>query len=882
MPKKKLTKKERKAAQREIDQKKKEINKNAKSTKKSLKARVNETEAFANDKAKKNSKERARAKSIFNAIGFNLMYEDGICEVEDGLFSQTLTFSDISYQSARIEDQKTYFKLYSQVFDYCGSETCLQMNIINTPIPHEYIGKKEFFKSSSEEDQQYVDEYNKVLNHKMLEGVSNLERNRYLTYSVSADSYEQAVPRLARMRGDLSSAFNKLGCSVNVLNGIDRLKLIASQLRPDRPFEFDYKELLSSGLTAKDYVCPLSLDFKPQGETSLFKSEDKYCQVLVFRKFGSQLTDSAISDLIDLTMPMNICLHTQAIDKGKSTDFVKNRLGWIDKEVVEYQQHAVKKGFDYQLIPQELQFTKNEGEELLNQLLYQNQRLFIFSGLVYLYADSYEELQEEAVQVISTARRNSIEIDVLDCQQRQGMNSILPLGNNHIEVSRYLTTAQTAMMIPFATQELNQKGGGYYGQNKVSNNLILMNRKSLAAPMGFFLGMPGSGKSFAVKREISNTFFSNPNDEFIIFDPQDEYPMLVQALGGTSFELQKDHLNLFDIYAGAYDVTGEDPTIFKSESILAIASEVMGKTSEGLSPEEKTVIDRCVRLTYAKFANADRPPILQDFYEILKAQPDEEAQRLVLAFELYVTGGLNYFNHQTSANIETRITSFSFKQLGSNMRVFSMLVLLDFAYNRMLYNFERGITTWLYIDEVQSLFANDAIVAYFDKFWSEGRKFNLIPTGITQTVERIIDHPKAKLLLSNSDFLILLRQSDRDRKNLAGILGLSPQQESYIDRTNKPGEGLLIAGPAVIPFKDDWPHGCLYDLWNTKPSEIAEKKKAAWQKKKEEQREKTMNQNSQDNKEKTCPICGSVIADGEGVTMPDGQYLCHDCAEIFS
>lgn len=838
-----LSRREQKAAAKEVAGRKKAVEAQAKATRKSLKAEMNEEAQRQKKEAKALRTARDGAKSVYELLGFDLMYQDGTCEVEKGLFSQTLAFSDISYQSASYEAQESYFKEYAGVFDYCSSDTYVQINVINTKLPSDKIGRESFFnETGTAEIDDYISEYNQILNNKKLEGVSNLERNRYMTFTVQAESYEKALPELARKRSDFTAALSKLGCRVEKLDGEQRLALISNQLRPGKPFSIDYDELLINGLTAKDYVCPQSLDFKPEGLTSAFQSESLWCQALTFRKFGSQLSDTAIADIADLPMPLNVSLHVQALDKSKSTDFVLNRLAWIDKDIIEYQRKAVRQGFDYQLLPQELSYSKNEAEELLDQMQNLGQRLCVFSGVVYTYAETYEKLADQVKQIMSVGRKNAIELDTLDCQQPQGLNTALPLGAARIEQQRYMTTSQVAMMVPFATQELSQPGGGYYGQNKVSQNLILMNRSLLAAPMGFVLGKPGSGKSFAVKREITNTFLAHPEDEIIIVDPQGEYPPLVNALGGTAFNLSPgatgDHINVFDFFAGSYDVTGEDPTLFKSEAIMAIASVVMGRGDTGITPEERTIIDRCVRLTYAEFEDADRAPVLGDFYRILKEQPEEEAARLVTGFELYVEGGLSYFNHETSVELDKRIVSFSFKQLGDNMRIFAMLVILDLAYNRMLANFNKGIRTWLYIDEVQSLFSISSVVAYFDKFWAEGRKFNLIPTGITQTVERILNHPVAKLLLSNSDYLMLLKQSDTDRKTLTAILGLSEQQAEYIDRSTNPGEGLLIAGEAVVPFKDDWPHGKLYTLWNTKPDEIAADKKAKWQQKQAEAQNK--------------------------------------------
>ena len=829
-----LTKKEQKQATKELAKKRKQMRKEGK---KGIRETVDDNGEVLSDKSRKQAKARSSAKDAYSAMGFNLMYQDGTCEVEEGIFSQAIEFGDISYQSVSVADQKEYVKMYSQLFEYCGPDTTLQMNILNIPIPRDAVGNQEFFDTGEPALMPLVGEYNDVLNRKMLEGVSNMTRRRVLTFSIAADNYEMALPRLARIRTDLLASLRRIGCPGKRLDGRERLEVIYTQTCPGRRFTFEYEDLLVSGLTTKDYVCPTGIDFKPDGDDATFRQSGKYCQVLVFRKFGSQLSDVALSNIIDLAIPINVTLHVQGLDKGKSADYVKQRLGFIDKDIIEYQQHAVRKGFDPNLLPQNLSFSKNEGEELLGEIQYKNQRLFIFTGLVMTYADTPEELSDRVQRIISQARHSSIEIDELACQQLEGWNSCLPLGNNHVSIGRYLTTAQVSIMVPFATQELNEPGGGYYGQNKVSKNLILFNRKGLAAPMGFVLGMPGSGKSFAVKREIFNSYLANPEDEFIIIDPQGEYPPIVENLGGSVFRLSpssNDHINVLDIYEGAWKVTGEDPTLMKSESMCALTGEVMGLSS-ALTPEETTIVDRCVREVYKRNEYSVEPPTLRDFYAVLKEQPDPEAVRLVRGYELYVEGGLNYFDHQTTVDINKRITVFSFKNLGNQMRVFAMLVILDFVYNRMLYNFERGVTTWLYIDEVQSLFANGAVLNYFDKFWAEGRKFNLIPTGITQTVERIIEHPTAKFLLANSDFLMLLRQSDRDRHNLASILGLSPQQEEYVGRAIDVGEGLLIAGSSVVPFEDNFPKGRLYDLWNTKPDEIAEQKQAAWQRMKTEE-----------------------------------------------
>ena len=800
------------------------------SRKTSLDRRLREQEKELSAKNASKRKARFSARDVNGFIGYDALYHDGIAQVEEGLFSQTIAFSDISYQSAGYESKKVIFSIYCQLFDYFGADTSVQLSVINTPIHADEIGRKVFFEHGAEGMDGYVDEYNRILNDKMREGVSNLVRERYLTYAVGAADVDAAVPKLARMRSDITETLARIKCQSRVVKGPERLALLSSQLRPGRRMPCGF-EILSprSGLRTKDIIAPSCIDFKPDGRSDCFRAEGTYGQVLAFRRFGSELSDTVLADIIDLQMPLNVTLHIQAMDKSKAVEFVKRRIAWMDKEIIDEQMTAVKRGYDFQILPPELKYSKEEAEDLLDDLQNKNQRLFMFTGLIYTYADTLEELDDQVERIASTARSGSIDLDVLDFRQRQGLNSVLPLGHNHVDVSRLLTTGQVAIQMPFASQELNQPGGGYYGQSKQSGNLVICNRKMLASPMGFVCGKPGSGKSFSVKREITNTILAYPEDEVIVFDPAGEYSPVTGAAGGMQIRFSADSatfMNPFDL-SDVADKADVSQLAFKIDAFLALSSATMAEGSQGLSEADKSIISRCVELAYEQAGTDGRTPQLGDFYDILCAQPEREARNIALRYERYVKGALSFFNHQSNVAINTRITNIDFKDLNANMRVFGMLTALEAVRNRMYANFERGVTTWLYIDEVQSLFGHPAIISYFSKFWAEGRKFNLICTGITQNSVYLLEHEEARNMVLNSDFVLLHKQSPLDRQAWAGMLDLSATESEYISEAIKPGEGLLIAGGTRVPIKDDFPKGALYDLFNTKPEEIAARKRAA-------------------------------------------------------
>ena len=781
------------------------------------------------EKLKRQKKARAQAGEIASYIGYDAIYKDGIAQVEEGLFSQTIEFSDISYQSARRENQQNIFTVLSSLYNYFGADSCVQLTIANVPIPDEEIGKKRFFKASDPDTERYAEEYNRILNDKMREGVSNLTRHRYLTYMVGADDVWEAVPKLSRIKGDVIDTLSRIRCEAHALNGTERIEAIQSQLCPKSPFTFDWEKVSPvSSTRTKDLIAPALIDFKPHGRADIFRVDDAYGCVVSIRTFGSMLEDDYLAKIIDLPMPLSVNLHIQPIAQSDALALVKRQLDWMDKEIIDEQMSAMKKGYDYTILPPELRYSKEEAEELLDFLRNKNERLFTYTGLIYTYSDSVEALERQVDQIVSIGQGNSLGIEPLYYRQRQALNSVLPLGMNHIDVTRYLTTGQIAMQMPFASLELNQEGGGYYGQSKQSGSLVICNRKKLASPMGFVCGKPGSGKSFSVKREITNTVLAYPEDEIIIFDPAGEYGNLIEALGGVNVRLAPDAdtaLNPFDLS----DVEGRADAAqlaFKIDAFLALSSAMMAESSEGLPEADKSIITRCVEAAYSRCTGGQGVPTLSDFHEILSGQPEAEARDIALRYERYVTGALSFFNRQSNVGFDNRITNIDLHDLSTNMRVFGMLTALEAVRNRMYANFERGITTWLYIDEVQSLFGHPTIIDYFAKFWAEGRKFNLICTGISQNTSRMLTHERARTMVLNSDFMLLHKQASQDLAAWADMLSLSAAEKEYIDESIKAGEGLLVAGGARVPIRDDFPKGALYDLWNTKPEEIAQLKRA--------------------------------------------------------
>lgn len=756
------------------------------------------------------------------------MFEDGICEIEPGLYSRTFKFSDINYQTARRDEQVDLFTRYCEALNYCDPTMHIQISIVNRRIDKDAF-KEDMF-SPMIEGQEKLNHYRKELNgmlaQKALEGQNSILREKYITFSTAATSYETAIPGLARLETDLMGHFKALGCEVQPQSGIQRLELIHSLFRPEERFDFEYDQLLESSLNTKSCIAPNSFDFTSK-DTFTFGSH--YGQVLFLRELPAELSDKLISELSDLPIDMNITLHITNEDQGKALELVRRQIAFMEMEATGKQDQAVQKGRNAEIaIPMETRRSYEEATKLLDLLENKNQRMFKVTMLVYTYADDEETLQDNAFQIMATARKNNVKIDKLDLRQREGINSIMPVGKNHVNIERTLTTASTAIFVPFTTMELYQKGGMYYGLNALSRNLIFFNRYSLKAPSGVILGTPGSGKSFAAKREMINVLLNDPNAEVLIIDPEREYTPLAQGFDGEVVHISagsKCFINPMDCSMDYAD--DEEPLQLKAEFILTICELLVGG-KQGLTGGQRSIVSRACKICYAPyFANPTKNPVptLREFYEVIKQQPEQEAQSLALDLELYIEGTLSVFANRTNVDTQKRLVVFDVRDLGKQLRTFGMIVVLDQIWNRITQNRAIGKRTWIYIDEIQLLFSNEYSANYFFELWSRSRKWGAVPTGITQNVETLLLSDLARRMLSNSDFIMMLNQATSDRMELAGLLNISNKQLSFVTNS-EPGHGLLFAGKSIVPFIDRFPQDTdLYRMMTTKIEEVSDVKR---------------------------------------------------------
>lgn len=763
-------------------------------------------------------------RTVQQSIPYLKVLDNGLFEVVKGLYSKTIRFQDVNYLTARQDDQEDIFVKYGAFLNYFSPSTQLQVTIFNRTMDKAKLESNILIKSRKDGLDEFREEYNGMLRDKITEGRNDIIKEKYITISIPAKNEGEAKGSFISLENETINNLRSMGSQASILSTKERLELMHDFYRPGHEGEFniDLSTLRKQGITTKDVIAPDSFEFK----RNYFRMGEKYGRALFVSKLPTFLTDKFISELADFSFNMIMTINIKGVAPDEALKRVKRQITGMEQDKIEQQKKASKAGYDPEMINHELRLSLREAEELLDDLQSKNQKMFLVNIIIIHLADSLEELDRNTDSINSVARKHLCQTAVLNYQQEDALASALPLGIQRLKITRTLTTESTAIFMPFTSQELIQKDGMYYGLNAVSRNLIMLNRINLKNANGFILGTPGSGKSFSAKREMINVLL-NTLDDVIIIDPEREYTPLVENFGGEIIQIStssKNNLNPLDLNMNYSDE--DDPLLLKSEFILSLFECIIGGNT-GLSAKEKTIIDRCVKKTYTEYLqdfDANKMPTLLDFQHKLETQPEGEAKALALELELYTKGSLSTFAKKTNINVNNRLVAFDIKDLGKQLKTMGMLIVLDTVWNRITQNRLAGKKTWLYIDEIYLLFANEYSANFLFELYKRARKWGGIPTGITQNVEDLLSSELARRMLSNSDFIMMLNQAPMDRAELAKLLSLSDTQIGYVTNS-EPGNGLLFAGNSIIPFRDEFPRNTkLYQMMTTKPDEL---KKAA-------------------------------------------------------
>ena len=780
-------------------------------------------------------------KTVQGSIPYLGVYENGIFQNDENTYSKVYKIPDMNFLIEDTERQKEIFGNFMELLSSFGPEVHVQQLIFNKTIKPAELESKVLMKTQNDKLNEYREEMNEMLIDKMAKASNNIIHEKYFVLSVEAGDIVTAKATFERLDREISAGFERVTkTTTKPLTLIERLSLMydiynmdsnvpfyrRTKMKKDNVMEsFNMRHIQKMGLTSKDVIGPSALTF----ERDYMIIGTTYARAMMVSNLPSFLRGDILTELSNMPFNMLTSVHYRALPQSKAITLLKNKLVDVNANVVTLQKKASRNGYSVDVISPEIKQASQEVESLMGDLTQDNQKLFYTTITAVIFAKTKEELDENTKLFQATAERFVCQAMILATQQEAGLTTALPLGRNKLKVERLLNSRAAAIFLPFGVKELWQDDGMYYGLNGVSKQMILYNRSSAINGNGCIFGVPGSGKSFSAKREIVNVLLHTDDDVFVI-DPENEYAGLAKLFYGSSIRIAPGsdvHINPMDMGLD-YSAEGDDPITMKADFIASICEAATGSRYP-LTPIQKSVIDRCVKNVYREYIRTLRAegksedakivPTLRDFYEEVKLQPEPEAHNLALALEKFVEGTQNSFAFRTNVNVNNRFTIYNIKDIGTGMKSIGLQVCLDNIWNKMIANYKKGKRTWLYCDEFHLLTQTEISAKYTQQIWRRARKWNGIPTGITQQVEDMMKTEEGRAIIGNSEFVMMLSMNAYGRAQMQQMYNLTDAEMEYITSSGS-GHGLIYNGKDIIPFVDEFPKDTkLYNAMTTKAGE---------------------------------------------------------------
>ena len=760
----------------------------------------------------KQEKERYNVpRKVQDVIPVRRIWPDGIFLVGTK-FTKTYKFTDINYLVASREDKESMFLTYSELLNSLDSGAVTKITVNNRRMNKANFEQSILMPMQGDFRDEYRREYNQMLLDKAT-GANGITQEKYITISVVKKDIEEARAYFARVGADLVSHFAALGSKCVELDATERLRILHDFYRQgeEAEFRFNAREMMKRGHDFRDYICPDGIE----KNSDYLKLGEKYCRVLFLKDYASYIKDNMATELTDFNRNMMLSIDVVPVPTDEAVREVENRLLGVETNITNWQRRQNANNNFSAVVPYDMELQRKESKEFLDDLTTRDQRMMFAVITLAITADTKEQLDSDTEAVLSVARKHMCQLATLKFQQLDGLNTALPIGARKINAFRTLTTESLAVFIPFKVQEIQDKGGIYFGENAISHNLIMCNKANLLNQSAFLLGVPGAGKSFSAKELIAFLMLhpDYANDDILICDPENEFGALCQALGRDMASVihmaagGKDRLNAMYMVEGYGE---QNPIVEKSQFIMSLIEQI-DKT--GVGPQHKSIIDRCTALVYQDAERTGNIATLCDLREKLLEQPEEKAKDIALSLELFTTGSLDIFGR------DKRVVVFDIRGLGQQLKPTGLLVITDTILNRVTLNWKRGKRTHVFLDEFHVVFENEQSGVFFNSAWRQFRKRGAYPTAITQNVEYLLDSVQASTMLSNSEFIVMLNQAASDREKLAKLLNISKEQMSYVTNADA-GCGLIRYGSALVPFINRFPRDTkLYELMTTRPGE---------------------------------------------------------------
>lgn len=788
-------------------------------------------------------------KTVADSIPILAVYDEGMFEIAPNKYSVAWQFSDVNYKTAREEQKEEIFCRLRDFYNSFSDDVRIQVCVDNRAISKEQVEREVFYPLTGDQFDKHRTEHNRILALQMRAGRNNIRCEKYIVVTIDASEPMEALYKFHKLGIEIENEMRKMGVIAKRVGTTDRLAFFHDKFRPGQEgnFRIDYEFLEKEGLSEKDYIAPPAFNFSKSNSLMI---GDMYYRVMYLTGLSGTMSDDVLRDFYDVDFPVTVTLNIRPVDPQRATKLVNRQLTSIKKDKMDAERKAIKDGYSPENIREDIKDSFRETVRFREDMQMNNQKLFFVSVTVMVGGKDRQELENNCGVITGKAQSHQTTFQTLKYQQEEGYKTTLPFGyvSKDLVIDRTMTSESTTIFIPFTCTEIYQLGGYFYGLNTISKNIVMLDRtKMKRTGSGFTLGSTGSGKSFACKLEILNILLHDNNSSVIIIDPENEYYDFTRVFGGTTMKIAPDspiHINPMDMPEDYGLDENDNPETVplavkkakaikkKSSFIMSVVERMISTGGNGdmstITPQQKTYVDRCVRECYKEYLDHDFDeaylPTLLDFQDRLDAlkADSEVARELAEGVEYYTRGSMDVFAYKTNVDLKNRLICINIRDLGEQLRLISFVIVFDFVWSRLLENKARSVWTYCYCDEIHVMFKTYYAAEFFRDLYKRGRKYGLIVNGITQNVTELLNTEQARLMIGNSDFVMILNQKAEDLEMLAKILHITEEQKSFVSGAEV-GSGLIYAEEQIVPFTNKFPEDSyLYTLMSTKFGEIAD------------------------------------------------------------
>lgn len=520
--------------------------------------------------------------------------------------------------------------------------------------------------------------------------------------------------------------------------------------------------------------------------------DGRYIKTLFVSGYPYTASSGWLNHLINFNHNVDITYHFEPVDATLA-------LPKLNRKITELTSTKMAMERNGKIIGAELLDPLSSAVALRDKIQRGQENLFQISLYVTLSADTITELEKTIKLLETTLSSRLFYTKPATFQQIEGLQSVLPRGDNLLAQKRNLDSSSAALTFPFISSEFVHESGVLYGINRSNSSLVILDRFALPNANSILFAQSGSGKSYTAKVEILRHLMQGT--KVIVIDPEREYRRLAESVGGTYIKLSvhsQEKINPFDLSVNAFT----EPDSFADH--VQSLTEIISLMVDGLSPEEKSVVDQAILKTYQKAGwsvkkqpkrKAKDYPLLHDFYMTLKAQKELKLSRRL---EKYTTGSLaRVFDTQTNIELDNRLVVFDTKDLPESLRQIMHLVIAQFVQNQVKTDPQKRL---LVIDEAWLMLEHEESARFIAGLVRRARKYYLGVSIISQQANDFLQNTYGRAIASQSALRILMRQDTTTIKGVASEFRLSEYEQRFL-LTCERGEALIIADQHHVAVK---------------------------------------------------------------------------------